>query len=128
MRQSIQPTYDSRTTGPRYHVTDQIGDRTLTFQRPIDDPFVRHTIHIGWRDLLRGLLRRKLDVTVIVGGDPEIMYDVLELDDNTLIGGSIRRAEFNAGISRALGRFAKESEAAETEQPDIATLDGEQQP
>lgn len=42
-RQSIQPTYDSRETGPRYNVTTQIGDRTIGFQVPTEDPFVRTT-------------------------------------------------------------------------------------
>jgi hypothetical protein len=106
-RQSIQPTYDSRETGPRYHVTSRINDRTVTFQQSLDDPFVRHTVHLGWRDLLRGLLRRRLAVTVIVGADPELMDDVMELDANTLVPGSTRRDEFNQGINNALAFHGK---------------------
>jgi hypothetical protein len=102
-RQSIQPTYDSRETGDRYHVTSRIGDRTITFQEPISDPFVRTTVTVGWPDILRGLLRRRLTVTVLVGGDPQIIDDVLELDANTLVSGSTRRDEFNQGIHAALG-------------------------
>lgn len=41
MRESIAPTHDSRETGPRYYVTTQLGDRTIAFRQPIEDPFVR---------------------------------------------------------------------------------------
>ena len=81
-RQSIAPTYDSRDTGPAYHVTTQINDRTIDFQRPAMDPFVRHTVHVGWLDLLGGLLRGRLDVTFITGGDRDRVDDVLMLDAN----------------------------------------------
>lgn len=97
-RQSIQPTHDTRKTGPRYHVTTRIDDWTVTFQQALDDPFVRHTVHLGWRDLLRGLLHRRLSVTVLVGGDTEIVNDVLELDANTLVPNSTRRDRFNASL------------------------------
>lgn len=82
------PTYDSRETGPRYHVTSRIGDRTIAFQQPLDDPFVRHTVHLGQCDLLRGLT-----VTVLVDGDAAIVNDVLELDANILVpnGDAINR-------------------------------------
>jgi hypothetical protein len=104
VRTSIHPTYDSRETGPSYHVTTQLDDRTIAFQQPIDDPFVRHTVRIGWRDLLRGLLRRHLVVTVVLGARPSVVEDVLELDANYLgIGGSTRRDELHATINQALG-------------------------
>jgi hypothetical protein len=108
MRNSIRPTYDSRETGPRFHVTTQIGDRTVVFQRPVDDPFVRHAVTLGWPDLLRGLFRRRLVVTVIVAGDKDIEDDVLELDENTLIPNSTRRAAFDSHINDVLGRFGKD--------------------
>lgn len=101
-RQSIEATYDSRETGPRYHVTTRIDDRTIAFQRPIDDPFVRTTVHVSLLDLLRGVLRRRLTVEVIVGGHPDTVNDVLELDDNTLIAGSTRRREFNEYLGDAI--------------------------
>jgi hypothetical protein len=116
-RQSIQPTYDSRETGPRYHVTSTVSDRPVAFMKKIDDPFVRHTLHVHWTDLLRGLFRGGLKVEVIVGGDRDIVDDVLELDANTLIGGSSRRAEFDRGIHKALKRMAKEDEVAESDRP-----------
>lgn len=106
MRQSIQPTYDSRETGPRYHVTSRVDDRTIVFREPIEDPFVRHTVHLRWPDLLRGLLRRRLSVTVLVDGDPDVMNDVMELDANTLVPDSTRQAEFQAGIHDAMRRMA----------------------
>lgn len=97
-RTSIQPTYDSRKTGPRYYVTTQIDDRTIEFQKPIADPFVRQTVHIGTRDLLRGLLRRHLTVVVNVGGDRDVVEDVMELDNNWLGSDSTRRDGFNAAL------------------------------
>jgi hypothetical protein len=104
-RESIAPTYDSRETGPRYHVTTQLDDRTIEFQKPIDDPFVRHTVHLGWGDLLRGLFRRRLAVIVKVGGDLDIVNDVLELDDNALVPGSTRQRDFQRGIHHKIGRL-----------------------
>ena len=101
---SIQPTYDSRETGPRYHVTSRIDSRPVAFQEPINDPFVRHTVHLGWRDLLRGLVRRRLTVTVLVSGDQEVMDDVMELDANALVPGRERHAEFRRDLSRAMVR------------------------
>ncbi|MCX5209738.1 hypothetical protein OG689_10630 [Kitasatospora sp. NBC_00240] len=106
-RRSIEPTYDSRKTGPRYHVTSDINGRIITWHQPLDDPFVRHTLHIHWRDLLRGLVRRSLTVTVRVGGDRDIVNDVLELDANALVPCSTRRDAFNFSILRG------DSEAAE---------------
>lgn len=101
-RQSIPPTHDSRLSGPRYHVTTRIDDRTVEFRKPLADPFVRHTVRLGWRDLLRGLRRRQLTVTVLVGGAPDVVNDVLELDDNALVANSTRRQGFNAWIGRAV--------------------------
>jgi hypothetical protein len=108
LRQSIQPTtYDSRETGPRYHVTTRIDDRTTVFRTPLDDPFVRHIVHLGWRDLLRGLLGRRLTVTVMVGADVDVMDDVMELDANTLLLNCTRRDEFNQQINNALALGGK---------------------
>lgn len=105
-RLSIPSTYDSRETGPRYHVTSRIGDRTIHFQEPADDPFVRAIIYIGWRDLLRGLLKGGLSTTVLVGADRAMVDDVLELDGNTLVPGkSTRRDEFNAQIHEKLSEL-----------------------
>lgn len=68
---------------PRYHVTSRIGDRTTSFRQPLPDPFVRHTVHLGWPELLRGLLRRGLSVTVLVDGDPDAVNAVLSLTPAT---------------------------------------------
>jgi hypothetical protein len=67
-------------SGFRYHVTTRIDDQTVEFEKRIPDPFVRHTVHLGWRDLLRGAFRRRLAVTVLVGGDRDAVEDVLDLD------------------------------------------------
>lgn len=115
VRRSINSTYDSRETGDRYHVTTWVGNTVVDFQKRMPDPFVRHTVHVGWRDLLRGLLRRRLDVVVLVGADMALVDDVLELDANTLIPNSTRREEFNAGLGQAMVRACKEAEAASGE-------------
>jgi len=109
-RISIQPTYDSRKTGPPYTVTTRVGDRTIEFEKRIQDPFVRQTVTIGWPYLLRGLLRRRLVVTVIVGGDRNVIDDVLELDAEWLGVNSTRRDEFTAGAFRS---FAVDAELDE---------------
>lgn len=105
LRPSVRATYDSRQTGPRYHVTSWVNDRPVVHMQPVDDPFVRHTVNLHWRDLLRGLLRRRLSVTVTIGGDIEVMDDVLELDENTLISGRTRHAAFHSHINESLGRM-----------------------
>ena len=92
VRAKVRPTYDSSQTGPRYHVTTRLGDRTIEFQKPIRDPFVRQTVHVGIRDLLRAVLHGRLAVVVIVGADRQMVDDVLDLD-----------AEFNTGAWPADG-------------------------
>lgn len=108
LRPSVRATYDSRETGPRYYVTSWLGDRPIVHMQPADAPFVRHTITIGWPDLLRGLLRRHLTVTVVTSGDSEVVDDVLELDQNTLIRGRTRHAAYHSHINETLGRFGKD--------------------
>lgn len=79
-RTKVRPTFDSGETGPRYHVTTRVGDRTISFQKPIYDPFVSQTVHVGVLDLLRALIRGRLKVVVIVGADRQAVDDVLDLD------------------------------------------------
>jgi hypothetical protein len=55
--------------------------------------------------LLRGLLRRRLVVEVIVGGDVQVVDDVLELDENTLIAGRTRKAAFRSHLHESMGRL-----------------------
>lgn len=75
--------YDSRQTGPRYHVTTRVNGQTVQFQHRIEDPFVRQTVTVGWRDILRSLLhRRSLVVEVLVDGDREVIDAVIALDEN----------------------------------------------
>lgn len=102
MRRSIQSTYDSRQTGPAYHVTYRMNDKTITFQEPIDDPFIRGRVTIGFLDLLRGLLRRHIIIEVIVSGDKDRVDDVLELDENALISRSSRRLAFNVQLQNRM--------------------------
>lgn len=102
-RASIQPTYDSRETGPRYHLSTFVNGRTLDWEKPLDDPFVTTVVTVGWPDLLRALLRRRLTVRFQVNADRDLIEDVLELDANYLGINCTRRAEFNGQIQRALG-------------------------
>ena len=58
--------------------------------------------------MLRALIRRRhLVVTVLIDGDRDIVNDVLELNDNTLIPNSTRRDEFNQHLSDVLEMEAR---------------------
>lgn len=105
-RRSIEPTYDSRETGPRYHVTTFVGDRCIEFQKPLSDPFVHHRVFIRWRDLLRGLLYGRIIVAIQVGGDRDITEDVMELDADYLGPNCTRRDEFGVSLGASLRAFA----------------------
>lgn len=111
LKPSVRATYDSRETGQRYWVTTQVDEETIGFMVPLSDPFVRHTVRLGWRDLLRGLLRRQLVVTMVIGADIETMNDVLELDENALIAGRTRKEAFRQsmhGKLKAIGREVRD--------------------
>jgi hypothetical protein len=102
-RQSVRPTYDSRETGPRYWVTSTLDGKPVAWRQPIEDPFVRHTVHVGWRDLIKSLIRRRgMRVVVTVGGDHDVIEDVMELDGNYLGQNCTRRDAFNSEINRAI--------------------------
>lgn len=103
---SVRATFDGRETGDRYHVTTTVNGRAVEFRKPLPDPFVRQTVYVSLRDVARGLLLDgRLVVEVTVGADPELMNDVLELDDNTLIAGRTRKAAFHSHLSEAMSRF-----------------------
>lgn len=113
-RQSIDATHDSRDTGERFHVTTQVGDRTISFQRRIPDPFVRVTVRVGiWHVLCAFLRFQPAIVTVIVGADPDVMDDVLELDYNTLTPSSTRRQEWDAHVRGVLTMMARNDASEE---------------
>lgn len=116
-RQSIEATYDSRETGPRYHVTASVNDRTVTFMEPMPDPFHHTRVVVGWRDLVRSLLRRRLEVVVMVGADPSMVEDVMELDDNYLGSHCTRRDEFRVVLGAALETFANQPDSDGTGTP-----------
>jgi hypothetical protein len=114
-RQSVEATYDSRDTGMPFHVTAMVGNKTITFRDPLPDPFVRATIRVSLWDAVRAFLqRRQIVVTVIVGGDPKVVNDVLELDYNTLIPGSTRREDWNQHVSDRLAMIARTEDEAES--------------
>lgn len=136
VRKSIQPTYDSRETGPRYHVTYRLNGRTITFQQRISSPFFKATIKISWLDRLRSLFRKNFSVTLLSDGDEDVVEDVLELDANHPgIDGSTRRQEHLsdrivdaadqiAEHQRALTPEQRADEAAEFELEKAAMLAG----
>jgi len=66
------------TRGP-FNVTTRVGGQVVAWREPVDDPFIRHTVFVGPRDLLRALFRRVLVVEILVDGDREIVDAVLEL-------------------------------------------------
>jgi hypothetical protein len=75
----------------------------VTFREPTSDPFVNTTLHLGWRTVLREVLRwRRLQVTFIVDGDIDRVNDVMELDANTLITNSTRRDTWNSHLNERL--------------------------
>lgn len=103
-RRSIQPTYDHRETGDRFTVETRINGLLLN-EVSTRDPFVHHRVVIGWRDLLAFVLGGR-EVTVIVGGDPAIVDDVLELDADCLTLNSTRRDEWDGQVEAALSSAA----------------------
>ena len=105
MRNSLQPTYDSRVTGPAYSVTYRVNGKTLTFRELVPDPFIRGRVTVGWWDILRGLVRGSLTVEMIVEASQYRMDDVLELDANTLLHNSSRRRDFDAQIQGAMEKL-----------------------
>lgn len=113
MRDSIQPTYDSRETGPRYWVTTIVDGRTIGFRQPLEDPFARTVVTVSFLGLLRALFRGGLKVEVIKGAEPELMNDVLELDANQLVPGRTRKQEFRADMHKALSDFVGDGQAAD---------------
>jgi hypothetical protein len=107
MRNSIQPTYNHAETGDRFTVEYRINDQLLS-ATPITDPFVRGTVTIGWRDLLRCLLRlRATKVEFVVRGDHEIEEDVMELNSDYLgTHNSSRNIEFKSRLESSLSDFS----------------------
>jgi hypothetical protein len=74
---------------------------------PMPDPFHNTTIRPrGWRVAI-AVLRRRYEVSVHVGGDRDIVEDVLELDDDYKgEPGSTRRVEWDGQFQQMLGDFA----------------------
>lgn len=108
-RQSIPPTYDHRQTGDRFTVATRVNGRPIgeTLTR---DPFVNHRVTVGWPDLLRALLHRRLVVEVLVSGDHGIVEDVSELDSDYLGFNCTRRDEWNAHVQGELVRISEGSQ------------------
>jgi hypothetical protein len=94
-RKSIDPTYNHAEVGDRFTLEIRENDRKAK-QITLSDPFHHTTIHVrGWRAAL-AVLRNRCVLTVIVGGDRDIVEDVLELDDDYKgARGSSRREEWD---------------------------------
>jgi hypothetical protein len=111
IRQSIQPTYDHRKTGDRFTVSSSINGFTLCDNKKLRDPFVRHTIRIHWWDAIKAIFEcGHIEVNVTVDGDHAICEDVMELDNDYIGQGNTRRAEWNAGIEKALSQVGDDDE------------------
>jgi hypothetical protein len=97
------PVFDSQRDGDQYWVTTRIDGKSIGTSK-ISDPFVRHTVRISWRDLVRAAFRRRLEVEVLVGSDNhELVETVLALDGNWFT--PKRRALFNKELNAALGEW-----------------------
>lgn len=94
-------------TRPSYYVTTTVNDHVIgEFMQPIEDPFVRQTVTVGWPDLLRALLRRRLVVVVRVGGDRKTVERVMEMNPDFLGGmNSPSRKAWNASLNERLRSF-----------------------
>lgn len=76
------PVYDSRTDGLQYRVVTRLNGRQV-YGEDVDCPLLRTTLAIGWRDLLRALLRGGLEVETLVSTDNhELSETILALDGN----------------------------------------------
>jgi hypothetical protein len=64
---------------PGYNVTTRVAGEVIGWREPVDDPFIRHTVYVGWRDLLRALRRRVLVVEVLVDADRDTINAVMDL-------------------------------------------------
>ena len=108
LRPSVKATYSSAEGGPPYSVTATVNDIPVCLRASVPDPFVRQTIRLHWWDALRMLVRgRGLTVVVVVSAPVEIMNDVLELDDQTLIPGRTRHAAFHQSMHGKLQSFGE---------------------
>lgn len=105
-RKSIRSTYNHRDTGDRFTVETRI-DGKRNARATVPDPFVNTTVYVRWRDLLRGLFRRGLQVSVHVSGGHDICEDVMELNDDYLgEQGSSRRKAWDAQLEGSLRDFS----------------------
>jgi hypothetical protein len=108
IRKSIEPTYDSRETGPQYHVTTFVDDKLVgEMHSPMPDPFANTTVTVCWRDALKAALRhRPIKVAVSIGATPDRVEDVLELN-NDYRGepDSTRHTEFAEQLRRSMGEI-----------------------
>lgn len=110
-RISIKPTYDSVRDGLQYHISSFVNHKVVADQ-DLTDPFVNHKIHISLLDVIKGLFKGGIEVTVnIRGNNPRIEEDVLELDNQTLsLYPSTRREEFNKQVFEYVDLATKQEE------------------
>jgi hypothetical protein len=98
-RQSVKPTYDSRTDGLQYTISTSVNGKAIGDYKEIADPFVNHKVRVSWKETLKGLVRGGVVVGVMVSGkNLRIEEDVMELDDNYLSLNSTRRDDFDKHI------------------------------
>lgn len=103
-----------------YHVTTTVDCVVVgEFRAPIPDPFVRTTLTIGPRRLLRALLRWKPIVAEFnVGADSDTVTRVLELDPEYLgPKGSASRTAWDAQLATALRTHVGEESPPKADGP-----------
>jgi hypothetical protein len=62
-----------------YFITTKLAGRTITDRHPLADPFVCHSVYVGWWDLLRALLRGRLIIRVDLEADDQTVFRVMNL-------------------------------------------------
>lgn len=95
---------------PHFDITTKVNGKVIgEFRRPMPDPFHRTEVTVGWRDLLRTVVRRRaLVLEVSVGADSRTMENVLALNPDHLgYPGTPSRKAWEASLNEGLSTRAK---------------------
>lgn len=99
-----KPVFDSRTDGFQYRVVTRLNGRQV-YDADVDCPLLRTTLAIGWRDLLRCLLRGRVEVETLISTDNhELAETILALDGNWFT--PKRRHRWEKELNAQLGEWS----------------------
>lgn len=99
-----RPLYDSRTDGPQYRVVTRLNGKQV-YSEDVDCPLLRTGIVLGRRDLLRALLRGRLEIETLINTDNhELSETILALDGNWFT--PKRRRLWNKELNAKLGEWS----------------------